>query len=227
MKASTTSRRLIITIDGPAGAGKSTTARALALQLNYIYLDTGALYRAVAWKIQSSGIDRNNTVALQTLLRQMDLQVKLEDDTTHTIVDSQDITSHLRDPEVTKIASTVAALPEVRNWLLPIQQQIGKAGGIVVEGRDMGTHVFPDADVKFFLHADLDTRTARRFQESHKAGHSGNEQEIRDQIQDRDARDQSRNIAPLVPATDAIVIDSSSMTIDEVVATMLESISAR
>jgi len=227
LKASAHTRRLVVTIDGPAGAGKSTTARALATKLGYIYLDTGALYRAVAWKAKVSEINYSDSIAVQNLLQQMDLHVKLEDDTTWTIVDSQDVTAYLRDPEVTRIASRVAAMPEVRAWLLPVQQRFGQAGGIVAEGRDMGTRVFPDADVKFFLKADLDTRTTRRYQENRQAGHGGNQADIRNQIQDRDTRDQSRDIAPLVPAVDAVVIDSSSLTIDEVVATMLESISAR
>ena len=199
----------------------------LATKLGYIYLDTGALYRAVAWKAKVSETNYSDSVALHYLLQQMDLHVRLEDDTTRTIVDSQDVTAYLRDPDVTRVASTVAAMPEVRDWLLPVQQRFGQTGGIVAEGRDMGTRVFPDADVKFFLEADLDTRTTRRYQEGRQAGHGGNQQDIRKQIQDRDTRDQSRNIAPLVPASDAVVINSSSLTIDEVVATMLESISAR
>lgn len=227
MKASAKTRRLVITIDGPAGAGKSTTARALATKLGYSYLDTGALYRAVAWKAKVSETNYSDSIAIQNLLQQMDLHVTLEDDTTRTIVDSQDVTAYLRDPEVTRVASTVAAMPEVRDWLLPVQQRFGQTGGIVAEGRDMGTRVFPDADVKFFLKADLDTRTTRRYQESRQAGHGGNQEDIRNQIHDRDTRDQSRDIAPLVPAADAVVIDSSSLTVDEVVATMLESISAR
>ncbi|MDA0738746.1 MAG: (d)CMP kinase [Nitrospirae bacterium] len=227
MNASANTRRLVVTIDGPAGAGKSTTARALAAQLGYIYLDTGALYRAVAWKANTTGIDCSNPVALKDLLQHMDLHVTLEDHTTRTIVGSQDVTPFLRAPDVTRVASTVAAMPEVREWLLPIQQQFGQAGGIVAEGRDMGTRVFPNAEVKFFLNADLNTRTSRRYQEHRQAGHDGNQEDIRHQIHDRDTRDQSRNIAPLVPATDALVIDSSPMTVDEVVATMMESITAR
>ncbi len=227
MKTSAHTRRLVVTIDGPAGAGKSTTARTLATKLGYIYLDTGALYRAVAWKAKVSEINYSDSMALQNLLQQLDLHVKLEDDTTRTIVGSQDVTAYLRDPDVTRVASTVAAMPEVRAWLLPVQQRFGQAGGIVAEGRDMGTLVFPDADVKFFLKADLDTRTTRRYHESRQAEHSENQEDIRKHIQDRDTRDQSRDIAPLVPAADAVVIDSSSLTIDEVVATMLESISAR
>lgn len=227
MNASVNSRRLVITIDGPAGAGKSTTARALAAQLGYIYLDTGALYRAVAWKASAEGVDCSNPVALKDLLQHMNLRVTLEDQTTRTMVGSQDVTPFLRDPSVTRIASTVAAMPEVREWLLPIQQRFGQTGGIVAEGRDMGTRVFPNADVKFFLNADLNTRTSRRYQEHRQAGHEGNQEDIRNQIHDRDTRDQSRNIAPLVPATDALVIDSSPMTVDEVVATMMESITAR
>ena len=227
VKASDKTRRLVITIDGPAGAGKSTAARALAAQLGYIYLDTGALYRAVAWKASAVGIDYSNPASLKDLLQHMDLHVTLEDQTTRTIVDSEDVTAFLRDPDVTRIASTVAAMPEVREWLLPVQRRFGQTGGIVAEGRDMGTRVFPNADVKFFLNADLDTRATRRFQEHRQAGHEENHEEIRTQIQDRDTRDQSRNVAPLVPASDAIAIDSSSMNVDEVVSTMLETISAR
>ncbi len=227
MKASAQTRRLVITIDGPAGAGKSTTARALASRLGYNYLDTGALYRAVAWKAKTAGIDSSNPAEVNELLKQMDLRVTLEDGITHTLVDSHDVTPFLRDPEVTRIASMVAAMPEVRDRLLPIQRRFGQTGGIVVEGRDMGTRVFPDADAKFFLDADLDTRTARRYQETRQAGHDENRKDIRNQIQARDTRDQSRTVAPLVPAADAIVIDSSSLTVDEVVATMMESISTR
>jgi len=225
--ASAQTQRLIITIDGPAGAGKSTTARTLAARLGYSYLDTGALYRAVAWKAQATGTDYTDAVALNECLKHMDLHVTLENETTRTIVNSRDITRYLRAPEVTRIASTIAAIPAVRNWLLPIQQQFGQSGGIVAEGRDMGTRVFPTASVKFFLNADLDTRTTRRYQESHQAGHAEDQEEIRNHIQDRDRRDQSRNFAPLMPAADAVVVDSSSMTVEEVVNTMLESISAR
>ena len=227
MDASAQTQRLIVTIDGPAGAGKSTVARTLAARLEYSYLDTGALYRAVAWKAQATGTDYTDSAALNECLKHMDLHVTLENETTRTIVDSQDVTQYLRTPEVTRVASTVAAIPEVRHWLLPIQQQFGQSGGIVAEGRDMGTRVFPNADVKFFLNADLDTRTDRRYRENHQAGHAGDQKETRNQIQDRDTRDRSRNFSPLVPATDSVVVDSSSMTVEEVVTIMLESISAR
>ena len=227
MDASAQTQRLVITIDGPAGAGKSTAARALAARLGYNYLDTGALYRAVAWRTQITGTDCTDPIALNECLKHMDLHITLENESTRTIVDSQDVTQYLRAPEITQVASTVAAIPEVRHWLLPIQQQFGQSGGIVAEGRDMGTRVFPNADVKFFLNADLATRTDRRYRENHQAGHAGDQKETRNQIQDRDTRDRSRNVSPLVPATDSVVVDSSSMTVEEVVTTMLESISAR
>ena len=225
MKASAKTRRFVVTIDGPAGSGKSTTARALAAQLDARYIESGALYRAVAWKVKTTETDCLDRVALHDLLHHMDLHVTLGDETTRIFVDSQDVTAYLRDPQITRIASTVAAIPEVRAWLLPVQQRFGQTGDIVAEGRDMGTDVFPDADAKFFLNADLEIRTRRRYQEHHQAGNLGTQDDIRTQIQDRDVYDQSRTLAPLIPAPDAMVIDSSSMTAEEVVTTMLASIS--
>lgn len=217
----------VITIDGPAGAGKSTVARALASRLRYAYFDTGALYRAIAWAFHRAGIDGTDAPAMDTLLASIDIRVALEEGVTRTIIDNEDVTAHLRSPEMSRLASTVAALPQVRERLLPIQREHGRKGGIVAEGRDIGTRVFPEADVKFFLEADLETRTARRYQETVEAGYPEKHSEIRRQIQERDANDRSRETAPLRPADDAIVIDSSSLTIDQVVEQLLERIPAR
>ena len=213
---------LLITIDGPAGAGKSTTARALASRLGYAYFDTGALYRAVAWVVRRTGIDCADAVAMEALLSSIDFHVSLEEGVTRIFIDNEDITAQLRSPEISRLASTVAALPHVRDRLLPIQARYRREGGIVTEGRDMGTRVFPEADVKFFLEADIKTRTTRRYQETVRAGHPETRRDIRRAIQERDANDRSRATAPLKPAADAVVIDSSSLTVDQVVENMME-----
>ena len=213
---------LLITIDGPAGAGKSTTARALASRLGYAYLDTGALYRAVAWAVHRKGIDWTDTGAMEALLSSLDVRVSLEEGMTRTFIDEEDITAQLRSSEMSRLASVVAVLPHVRNWLLPIQARYGRKGGIVAEGRDMGTYVFPEADVKFFLEADLETRTSRRYEETVRTGHPETQRDVRRAIQERDVNDRSRATAPLKPAADAIVIDSSSLTVDQVVENMME-----
>lgn len=222
------SRRLVITIDGPAGAGKSTTAKRLASRLRYRYLDTGALYRAVAWKVKMSGIDSANQEAIKCLLDSTDIEVNLGNDSMATVtMDSQELGPQLRSPEVTRLASAVAALPAVREWLLPVQQRLGEQGGIVAEGRDMGTRVFPHADVKFFLDANLETRAGRRHLENQASGQTSDAQKIQEQIADRDTRDRTREIAPLEPAEGAMVIDSTALTVDEVVETMMERILAQ
>ena len=222
MKTFAQRRGLLITIDGPAGAGKSTTARALASRLGYAYFDTGALYRAVAWVVRRTGIDCADAVAMEALLSSIDFHVSLEEGVTRTCIDNEDITAQLRSPEISRLASTVAALPHVRDRLLPIQARYRREGGIVAEGRDMGTRVFPEADVKFFLEADIKTRTTRRYQETVRAGHPETRRDIRRAIQERDANDRSRATAPLKPAGDAVVIDSSSLTVDQVVENMME-----
>ena len=215
-------RGLLITIDGPAGAGKSTAARALASRLGYAYFDTGALYRAVAWVVRRAGIDCTDAGAMETLLSSIDFHVSLEEGVTRTVIDNEEITEQLRSPEISRLASIVAALPHVRDRLLPIQARYSREGGIVAEGRDMGTRVFPEADVKFFLEADLETRATRRYEEAVRAGHADTQGDIRRAIEERDANDRSRATAPLKPAADAVVIDSSSLTVDQVVENMME-----
>lgn len=214
-------RGFIIAIDGPAGSGKSTTARALASRLGYAYLDTGALYRAVAWVVRRAGVDCADVKTMEELLSSMDFHVSLDEGVTRTFIDNEDITGQLRSPEISRLASVVAALPYVRDRLLPIQARFSREGGIVAEGRDMGTRVFPEADVKFFLEADLETRTTRRHRETVRDGHPETQPDTRRSIEERDANDRSRTTAPLKPAGDAVVIDSSSLTVEQVVERML------
>ena len=224
---SITNRRWVITIDGPAGAGKSTTAKLLASRLGYVYLDTGALYRAVAWQVQATQTDYSHPMDMGLLLNSLQLQLSFRNGNTLVAVNSQDVTPHLRTPEISCLASSIAALPAVREWLLPFQHRFAEQGGIVAEGRDMGTRVFPQAEKKFFLEADVHTRATRRYKDVIQAGYSIGLQEVEKEVVTRDTKDRSRDISPLIPAHDAIIIDSSTMTIDQVVDTMMESLPAQ
>lgn len=220
-------RGLIIAIDGPAGVGKSTVARRLARQLGYLYLDTGALYRAIAWKVQDMGVSPDDHRAIAALLPQTNLQMACGPEQSHVLLDGRDITGELRTPSVTALASVVSALPAVREWLLPVQRKIGAEGCVVAEGRDIGTNVFPQADVKFFLEADAEVRATRRHLELVAAGHSVQFDQTKRDLTGRDDRDRSRAVAPLIPAPDAACIDTSSMPVDAVVAHMMAVVAAR
>ncbi|MCS6319200.1 MAG: (d)CMP kinase [Nitrospira sp.] len=220
-------RGLIIAIDGPAGVGKSTVARLLALRLGYLYLDTGALYRAIAWKVHDTGLSPDEHLAITALLPKTTLHMACGPEQSHVLLDGRDITGQLRTPTVTALASMVSAIPAVREWLLPVQRQIGAEGGVVAEGRDIGTRVFPEADVKFFLEADAEVRATRRHRELVAAGHSVQFDQTKRDMTGRDDRDRSRTVAPLIPAPDAERIDTSSMPAEAVVEHMLAVITAR
>ena len=226
-KASCGKRGLIIAIDGPAGVGKSTVARLLALRLGYLYLDTGALYRAIAWKVRDAGLTPEEPLAITGLLPKTTLHMACGPEQSHVLLDGRDITGELRTPAVTALASMVSAIPAVREWLLPVQRQIGAEGCVVAEGRDIGTRVFPEADVKFFLEADAEVRATRRHRELVAAGHLVQFDQTKRDMTGRDDRDRSRTVAPLIPAPDAERIDTSSMPAEAVVEHMLAVITAR
>lgn len=221
-------RRLLITIDGPAGVGKSTVSQALAKRLGYIYLDTGALYRALAWKIQQQQSDPNNAAQIEAILSHTDIGLIPQTDGVAVQVDGSVVEPGvLRTPEISQLASTIAALPQVRAWLLPAQRKLGEACGVVAEGRDMGTRVFPQADVKFFLDADVSVRAMRRHLEFSQKGQQQSLKAVQEEMTARDWRDRTREIAPLCPAEEATIIDTSHQSADQVVDQMMKVIADR
>ena len=216
----------IVTIDGPSGAGKSTVSQLLAASLGYTYLDTGAMYRAVGLKVARSGIDPADTAALDELLAALDLALAPGDNETRVLLDGEDVSRAIRTAEMGMVASRVSALPAVRRTLTALQQELGRRGGVVAEGRDMGTVVFPEAPYKFYLDASPEERARRRHEQLIEKGMPSDYDEILAQIVKRDRDDSARALAPLKPAADAVVIDCSHMDARAVVAAMLNHINA-
>mgnify|MGYP001362384729 CR=1 FL=1 len=210
----------IITIDGPSGAGKSTISRLLAKRLGFIYLDTGALYRAVAFTLIRRGFSGEEQ-EISGFCRDMNLAVKERSGRLYVFVDGEDVTAKLRTEEIGLMASRVSAVPEVRKALLPVQRGIAKDGGVVAEGRDMGTIVFPEAQIKFYLDASLKERVGRRYRELIERGESTSPQEVETDMLLRDRQDQERAIAPLRPSPDAVIVDSTNHAILQIVDIMM------
>ena len=211
----------VITIDGPAGAGKSTVSKALAERLQYIYLDTGALYRALAHKALKKKIDFQNEEQLNALCRETNITLNNIDGKICVHVDGENVEGKIRTEEVGLAASTLSAFGVVREKLLSIQREAGVKGGIVAEGRDMGSVVFPDAEYKFYLDADLEERTQRRYAELKQNNNTAEIAGILQDMKSRDQQDSQRKIAPLMAAPDAIVIDSTGLNVNEVVELMM------
>jgi len=215
--------KLLITIDGPAGAGKTTVSRALAERLGYRYIDTGALYRGVAYEVKRRGIDPENEAELDDLCDRIQLRFESEGKGLRLYSNNLDISDYIRTPEISMLASAVSAKSIVRDYLLEVQREIGQKKAAVFEGRDMGTVVFPEADVKFFLDASSKTRALRRYQELNAESGQSLEK-VAKELQQRDTNDSTRSLAPLKPAEDAIRIDSSELSVQEVVELMLSHI---
>lgn len=219
---------LIVTIDGPAGAGKTTISKMLARQLDYRYIDTGALYRGIALAAQNAGVAPEDDGALGELCRQTQLDFEVIDGDLRLLLNGSDVSDQIRTPRISMLASAVSARPVVRRYLLDIQRAIGEQKRVVVEGRDMGTVVFPRAEVKFFLDADPDIRAQRRHAELMAKDPDGvSLKEVSADMARRDANDSNRDLAPLKPASDAVRIDSTRLSIPEVVDAMVNHILTR
>ncbi len=212
----------IVTIDGPAGAGKSTVSKMLARKLNFLYLDTGAMYRAVALRAKRERVDPNDEEALEKLCRGLEISFQGDSEGQRVICQGEDVTERIRDPEIGWMASTVSMKRAVREALVHLQREIGSRGRIVAEGRDTGTVVFPRAKYKFFLNADPEERARRRYRELAARGLAVNPEETKKEVNERDEQDSTRQLAPLRPAEDARIIDSTGLTPEEVVDRMLE-----
>jgi cytidylate kinase len=219
-------KKLLITIDGPAGAGKTTVSRLLADRLGYRYIDTGALYRGVAYEVKHKGVNPGNETELADLCRRLQLRFIKEAKGLRLYSGETDISDRIRTPEISMLASSVSATAVVREYLLDVQRDIGRRKEAVFEGRDMGTVVFPAADIKFFLNASLATRALRRYEEL-KSESDQSLDTVEKDMQRRDTNDSTRRLAPLKPADDAIVIDSTDLSAQEVVDRMLSYISEK
>jgi cytidylate kinase len=209
-------RKLIIAIDGPVGSGKSTVARRVAQLLDYIYVDTGAMYRAIALKANRRGISLDANDDLVTLAGDTKIDLRAQDGTQQVLLDGEDVTVAIRSPEISQAASKVATVPGVRHVLVTEQRRAGHKGGVVMEGRDIGTVVFPDAELKIFLTASPEIRAERRWREHQHKGESMDLTRTLDEIRQRDKRDRERTSSPLVRAADAVLVDCTAMDPEEV-----------
>jgi len=217
-----TRRPFIVAIDGPAGAGKSTASKILARRLGFSLVDTGAIYRSAALVASGRGVAMEDETQLVELLERMGLKFQVAGDENRVFLDGQDVTAQIRAPAVSMVASRISAIPSVRKALLPLQRKLAlqSEGGAVLEGRDIGTVVFPDADAKFFLDASPEIRARRRYEELFQKGVDLSMSDVLADQTKRDRDDSTRQVAPLRPAEDAIVLDSSLLPVSEVVQTM-------
>lgn len=210
-----------IALDGPSGSGKSTVAKRLSKELNILYLDTGAMYRATALKALSLGIDTFDIGGVSSFVGNLDLEIKYIDGTQHTFLDGEDVSEKIREPHVSMAASNISSLKCVRLKMVEMQRKIAASMSCVLDGRDIGSFVLPDADYKFYITASVDVRTERRYAELVAKGHGVDKDLLKKEIEQRDFNDKNRDFAPLVKADDAVLIDTSDMTVDEVVAKIL------
>jgi cytidylate kinase len=213
-------KQLIIAIDGPSGAGKSTVGKNLAKRLGYLYIDTGAMYRAVALKMKEKTIEPKDEMALSQLVSSIHISFLTDGEESRILCDGEDITHAIRSPEISRFASEISKIRIVREALVWMQREMGKGGGVVLEGRDIGTVVFPDADLKFYLDADPEERGRRRYREFSEKGVEVDFKKTLKEVIERDRNDMSRSLSPLKRANDAIFIDSTCRSVEEIVEEM-------
>jgi len=214
---------LIIAIDGPAGSGKSTIAKMIARELGFTYIDTGAMYRAVALKIKRLGINPDDPEAVLEVLKGTEIDLKPSENGVKVFLDGEDVSYRIRTEEIGKIASKIARHKKVREILVQMQRELGKkAKDAVIEGRDTGTVIFPDADIKFFLTASAEVRAERRYRELKEKGFDVSYDKILNEVKERDRIDKTRKESPLKPAEDAVIIDTSKKTLDQVFAQLMD-----
>jgi cytidylate kinase len=219
------SKRIVVAIDGPAGAGKSSLAKRVAGKLGFVYINTGAMYRAVALWALRLGVATSDMHRLEQLAKEADIRLTAGD--SHVLLNGEDVTEAIRSTKVSAAASEISAVPAVRRALLSVQRNIAKTNNVVMEGRDIGTVVFPEAQVKIFLDADPKERARRRAHELQQRGHSANVESVAGELGQRDHRDRTRAEAPLVQAPDAELIDTTGLSIDQVEDAILRIVRAR
>src|SRR5579863_3732718 len=217
---------IVVAIDGPAGAGKSTIARHLARHFGLLNLETGAMYRAFALKALRDAVSLDDSRSLEKLAEETEIRLEGGGDENRVLLDDEDVTGLIRNPTVTDAASRVSVFPAIRAWMVKLQQQLGAGGGVVMEGRDIGTVVFPQADAKIFLDAAPEVRGMRRFDQLGPRPVQQPEEVIRD-LRERDRRDRNRADSPLKPADDAVMLDSTNMTLEEAVTAAEDIVAAR
>jgi cytidylate kinase len=220
-------KRLTIAIDGPSGAGKSTVAKSLAKRLGYVYIDTGAMYRSVALRVKERGISPEGESAVNQLALSLRIHFVTEGEQAHVFCEGEDVTEAIRTPEISRLASSISKQKGVRDTLVQMQREMGKEGGVILEGRDIGTVVFPGADVKFYLDADPGERVRRRYYEMVEKGAKVDFKETEEELLQRDHHDMHRVHSPLKKANDAVFIDSTHRSVEEVVDEMVRIVKAK
>lgn len=214
-------RKITIALDGPSGSGKSTVAKRISQELDILYLDTGAMYRAVALETIKRGVDTFDEAGVSEFIDNIDLEIKYMDGTQHTFLDGEDVSEKIREPQVSMAASNVSSLKCVRLKMVDMQRKIAARSSCVLDGRDIGSFVLPDAEYKFFITASVEVRADRRYKELSLKGHKVDFDALKAEIEQRDYNDRNRDFAPLVQAEDAILIDTSFMTVSQVVGKIL------
>lgn len=219
--------KIAVAVDGPAGAGKSSISKIVAKKLGYLYIDTGAMYRSVTWAVLHNHIDVNNQKAVEALLPELDLTMEASDDSCKVFIAGQDVTDFIRTPQVNNAVSIVASYKGVRQYLVERQRLMAEAGGVILDGRDIGSVVLPDAELKIYLTASVEARAMRRYLEVKGTSNEQTLEDIKDSVMQRDDMDKNRKESPLIQVEDAVLVDSSEMTFDETVEHILHLVQER